>query len=279
MNSGRSSIRSGLAERALQQAVAALHAGHADQAEWLAAEAVRANPSDARAQHVLGHALLLQGRAEEAIGPLEQAARRIRDPAVETQLAVALRQSGRDEEALARLTRAVKRRPPFPPAYLELGNLLAALGRSDEAIEVLQQAVAIAPRMGEASVQLGFVHAARGQSDQAREWLLRGLAEQPRDPDALFVLAQLTQAKCDFSGAAELYRRVLALAPDDAASRLGLGVCLLELGQTAAAFEHISAAANSSARMFGEALTALAAAGHGRFWLRPSDAARTLKQG
>lgn len=265
------------AERALHQAVMALQAGQADQAEWLAAEAVKADPANARAQHLLGHARLLRGRVQEAIEPLEQAVRRGHDPAAETQLAMALRQAGREDDALDRLARAVRRKPPFPPAFLELGNLLAARDRADEAIDVLQRALAIAPRMGELSIQLGFLYAARNDGAEAREWLRRGLADAPRDADALFLLARLTQSACDFAGAAAIYKRLLALTPNDAAARLGLGACLLELGENDAAFAQVGAAANANPKMFGETLVALAACGRGRFWLKPSDAAKALK--
>jgi len=267
----------GAGERALQQALAALQAGLADQAEWLAAEAVRTNPSDARAQHLLGHVRLLRGRPADAVEPLEQAVRRSHDPAAETQLAIALRQSGRAEDALERLERAVKRKPPFPPAFLELGNLLAELKREDEAIAVLERGLAIAPRMGELSAQLGFIHAARNATAKAKELLARAIAEAPRDVDALFMLARLKQGECDFAAAAELYQRMLALTPGDAAARLGLGACLLELGQSEAAFAAMGEAARAGGKMFGETLTALATSGHGRFWLKPSEAAKALK--
>ena len=265
------------AERALQQAMIALQAGHFDQAEWLAAEAARANPADARAQHLLGHARLLRGRAEEAVAPLELAVRRSHDPAAETQLAMALRQSGREQDALDRLNRATKRKPPFPPAFLELGNLLAALGRVDEAVDVLERAVQIAPRMGELSIQLGFIEHARGNVEKSIEMLTRGLAAAPKDADGLYLLARILQSRREFERAAETYHRIVAMAPQDAGARIGLGVCLSELGRQEAALEHLRAASRTSPRMFGEAVVALADAGRGRFWLRPSDAARALR--
>lgn len=269
---------SGAAEQTLQQAMAALQAGRPDAAEWLAAGVVKSSPADPRAQHLLGYALLVQGRAAEAIAPLEQAARRTHDPAIETQLAMALRQAGRTEEALERLARASKRRPPFPPAFLEYGNLLAALGRNDEAIGVLEHGLELAPRMGQLAIQIGFIHAARNERAEARAMLVRGLADAPDDTDGLFQLARMLQNECDFAQAAETYRRLLAIAPHDAAARVGLGACLLELGETDAAFDSLQVAAGASAKIYGEIVTAIAASGRGRFWLRPSDAARALKR-
>ncbi len=125
--------------------------------------------------------------------------------------------------------------------------------------------------MGELSIQLGFLYAARNDGAEARAWLTRGLADAPRDTDALFLLARLTQSACDFAGAAAIYRRLLALTPNDAAARLGLGACLLELGEDDAGLAQAGAAANAGSKMFGETLVALAACGRGRFWLKPSD--------
>lgn len=266
------------AEQTLQQAMAALQSGRPDEAEWLAGSVLKSNAGDPRALHVLGYALLLQGRAQDAIAPLEQVARRTHDPAIETQLAMALRQAGRTEEALERLARASKRRPPFSPAFLEYGNLLAALGRNDEAIGVLKHGLELAPRMGQLAIQIGFIHAARNERAEARAMLVRGLADAPGDTDGLFQLARMLQNECDFAQAAEIYRRLLAIAPHDAAARVGLGACLLELGETDAAFDSLQVAAGASAKIYGEIVTAVAASGRGRFWLRPSDAARALKR-
>jgi Flp pilus assembly protein TadD len=159
-----------------------------------------------------------------------------------------------------------------------MANLLASLDRGDEAIAVLTRALEIAPRMGELSIQLGFIHHQRGDDAKARELIARGIPLAAPDPDALFMLARLTQNECNFAGAAELYKRLLALTPNDAAARIGLGACLLELKQDEAALREIGAAASTGEKMFGESLSALVSSGRGRFWLRPSLAAKALKK-
>src|SRR5205823_6875507 len=55
---------------------------------------------------------------------LQQAARSSMDPAIETHLAVALRNTGQSAAALAALEQATTRQPPFTPAFVELGTLL-----------------------------------------------------------------------------------------------------------------------------------------------------------
>jgi tetratricopeptide (TPR) repeat protein len=261
----------------LQGAAAAIQAGRPLEAERLAADVLKANAGSLPAMQLLGTALLMQGRGKDAIAPLERAARQSRDAESETRLATALRQAGREEEARERLERAVKRKPPFPPAFIELANVLYVLNRQDEATEILQQGLAVAPDFPDLSLQLGRLYATRGKNTQARAAFARAVALAPGHPDALFALARALQAERDFAQAAETYRRMLAATPKDAAGQIGLGICLIELGRNEEALDHLRAASRANAKMFGEAVAALVDAGRGRFWLRPSDAARALR--
>jgi Flp pilus assembly protein TadD len=262
---------------ALQSAGAAIQAGRLREAEHIAADVLKGNAGSLPALQLLGTALLMQGRGKEAIAPLERAARQSRDSATETRLAMALRQAGREDEARERLERALKRKPPFPPAFLELGNLLAALERCDEAIDILHQGLAVAPNFPDLLMELGRVYSVCGKNAEARVAFARSVALAPGNPDALYALARAFQAERDFTQAAETYRRLLASAPKDAAARIGLGICLAELGRGGEALDHLRTASGASTKMFGEAVGALVDAGKGRFWIRPSDAARALK--
>lgn len=267
----------GPSDHALQSAVAAIQAGRPMEAEYIAADMLKNNAGSVPAMRLLGTALLMQGRGKEAIAPLERAVRQSRDAETETWLAMALRQASRDEEARERLEHAVKRKPPFPPAFLELAKLLLALDRHDDAIAVLQQGLAIAPNFVDMLIQLGQVYAARGRHIDARAAFTRAVALAPQDPDALFALARACEAEHDFAQAAETHRRVLAAKPSDAAAQIGLGACLIELGRTEEGLDHLRMASRTSAKTFGEAISVLVECGRGRFWLRRSDAARALR--
>lgn len=264
-------------EQTLQRAAFALQNRRPQEAEWIAAEALKSNPSEPRLLQMAGYALLIQGKPKDAIAPLEQAARRAHDPAVETQLAIALKQAGRAEEALERLRRAIKRRPPFPPAFFELGQQLSALERYDEAIEVLKGGLALMPQVAELSAQLGYILMNRNDRAGARATFTRAIELAPRHVDALYGLARAMQRDGDYAPAAETYRRLLAIKPDEAAARIGLGACLLELGQQDAAMDSLRQASHIAPQMFGQTLTALSASARGRFWLRVSDAEKAVK--
>jgi hypothetical protein len=73
-----------------------------------------------------------------------------------------------------------------------------------------------------------------------------------------------------------MFRRALAMKPE-AGARIALGLCLLELCETDAALDCFRAAMRESPQSFGQAVAALAGSAHGRFWLRPSDAARFMR--
>src|SRR4029077_2669544 len=107
----------------LQQAVFALNAKRPQEAQRIAEQILKADPQRAQALRILGGALLMQDRAADAVASLEDAARALRDPEIDTLLAIALRRIGRTEDALSRLKRAIKRRPPFGAAFHELGFL------------------------------------------------------------------------------------------------------------------------------------------------------------
>ncbi|MBX3484195.1 tetratricopeptide repeat protein [Phenylobacterium sp.] len=264
-------------EAALDGAAEALRAGRLDEAERLAAHVLKSRRADARAAQVLGQALLLQGRPAEAaraIGPL---ARRSADPVLETLLARALDDSGQGDAALAQLRQATTRRPAYPLAFLELGDTLGRAGRLDEGAAVFEDGLALAPDALVLKVGLGFLRLQADDRAAARRLFAEVRAADPARPDAMIGLARAAALDGAFAEAADLYRLVLARQPRDAQSRIGLGKCLLELGDRAAGEAALREAARLGPDAAGAAVNALAAVPHGRAFLRPSDAERFLK--
>jgi tetratricopeptide (TPR) repeat protein len=270
------SDRPGTVQEALERAVLALRAQRLGEAEGLAAGVLRSNRGHVLAAQVLGQALLLQNRAKEALGPLSQAARLSGDPAIETLLARALTDLRRENEALERLRQAVARRPPYPLAFLELGDQLRQLGRFDEAKGVFEDGIALAPDAVGLFVGLGYVHLNRNDRVAARRLFLQARAAAPQRHDAQIALAGVMVQDGDYAAAAEVYRQALHSRPDDAPARIGLAKCLLEMGERAAGEATLRSATQSGAQMAGPAISALASTSHGRFFLRPSAAAKFL---
>jgi tetratricopeptide (TPR) repeat protein len=262
---------------AIQRAVFALSQQRPDEAQRIAEDVLKADPRHAQALYVVGCALLMQGRAQDAIKPLEDAARGRHDPAIDTQLAIALRQAGRPEDAFVRLKRATKRKPPYAAAYHELGRLLVAMGSYDEAIDALNCGLEVAPMMPQLSIQLGYALLSRRRCTDAKAAFGRALEITPGSTDALFGMAKAHRELGENDAAAEYFRRSLTTNSDDQAAWLGLGHCLLELGQSDAGLECFRIAARGDPRHYGSALTSLVASARGRFWLKPSTAVRLLR--
>jgi Flp pilus assembly protein TadD len=261
----------------LESAVLALRMQRPQEAERLAAGVLKSNRGNVLAAQVLGRALLMQNRAAEAIVPLERAMRRGDDPAIETELAIALAAVGRPEEALDQLRRTTARQPPFPPAFLEYGGQLAKIGRLEESIAVLESGLALAPDMVDLRMELGFVHLKRNDRAKARALFLQVLTAAPERTDVLPALAKVMALDGEYAAAAELFRRALGLRPDDAVTRNNLAACLLEMGDRDGGEAMLRAAMRSGSQTAGLAITSLAAASHGRFFLRPSAVAKFLR--
>jgi tetratricopeptide (TPR) repeat protein len=264
-------------EEALRRAMIALNSGHPADAERIAADVLKANRRNVLALQVLANALLLQNRIADAIAPLEVAARGSHDPQIETMLGIVLRQAGRIEDALSWLKRAVKRRPPHAQAFYEFGCLLSFLNRDEEAVEAFNRGLDVAPPMPQLSVQLGYVQLRRKRHAEAKTAFGRALANAAGSPEALFGLARVHQAVGDNAAAAGYFRQCLTSRPNDADMWLQLGYCLLELGDREAGLECFRTATRGDPQSHGNALSALVKSGHGRFWLKPSEAAQYFR--
>jgi tetratricopeptide (TPR) repeat protein len=261
-------------ESDLQWAIGALNHGRPDDAERFARNILARLPQHARALYVLGCALLQQNRAAEAIAPLERAARALQEAPVETQLGIALHRVGRVDDALLRLTRATKRRPVHAEAFHELGFVLYSANRSDEAVTAIERGLQVVPASVELMILLGVVHQSRRDHAAGKAAFARALATAPDHPGAHYGLGTILADETDYAQAAEHLRRAVASDAADVQARLKLGVCLLELGRTDEALEHLRAAVRLDRSLYHTALTLISCAGRGRFWLRPSDAAK-----
>jgi tetratricopeptide (TPR) repeat protein len=263
--------------QAVEKAILALQMQRFNEAERLASDVLKSNRGNILAAQVLGRALLMQNRPDEAIDPLQKAALRSNDPEIETLLAVVLAAAGRDDQALDQLRQTTARRPPFQPAFLELASQLRKVGRFDESIAVLEGGLALTLDAVDMRMGLGYLHLERNDRVKARALFLRVRTEEPGRHEALVALAKVMAVDGEYAAAADLYRHALGLQPEDTMTRVNLGKCLLEMGERDAGEAALRAATRGSAQLAGRALTALAAAPHGRFFLRPSAAAKFLR--
>lgn len=268
--------RPGSIDEALRAAALALRTQRAPDAERLIREVLKSDARNALAAKMLGQALLMQGRPHQAVDPLRAATRGAGDPETETLLGRALAGAGRAKDALEPLRRAISRRPPFPLAFLELGGLLRRLGRPDEAATVLERGLALIPDAAILRIDLAHLRLQFNDRAAARALFAEVHAAAPQRSDAVIGLAEVMAMDGDYASAAEHFRYALTLRPDEPTIRLGLGRCLLELGEREAGEAALRAATQAAPTLSWEAVKALSATPHGRAFLRPSSALRYL---
>jgi len=261
---------------ALERAGLALRMNQPGEAERLASEILKAERSNVMAASLLGQALLAQNRAEEAVSPLEKAARRSGDPSLETLFAIALASSGHDEDALVQLRKTTARRPIFPPAFRELAARLSKRGEIEAAIKVLEECLAQSGNIAELQLDLATLYLGRNARGKARAVLTEALAAAPGRPDIVALLARIMLLDGEYAAAADAYRHVLAVRPDDAATRADFAVCLMEMGEREAGEANLRAATRGRPDMVYRAVGSLAAPAHGRLFLRPSAVVKFL---
>ena len=264
-------------DSALRVGWAAVDAQRPDEAERIARAVLSGHPQHLGALHLLGVALLIQKRPREAVGPLTEAARNSTDPRLETHYALALRDVGRNDEAITWLERAISRRPIFAPAFHELGLVLCGLRRYDEAEAVLKQGTELAPSVSDLWVELGGVYICKVDPANAKVAFARALVLVPAYVRALhgFGTALLLEGECE--RAADQFRDVLAHRADHLRARIDLAHCLLELGQFEAGVAELRTIVRVAPKCYGNALKMLASSRRGRLWLRPSAAAAFLQ--
>jgi tetratricopeptide (TPR) repeat protein len=222
--------------------------------------------------------MMLQNRAAEAVPVLEQAARHGDNPAVETQFADALIATGRRDQALAQLRQTMTRRPAFLPCFIMYARYVSEAGGYADAIAALEQGLVVLPGAWELQNELALVQIKTNDRAAARAVLTRALAAAPQHPFLLMTLGQVLYLDGDYAGAADAYRRALAANPGDVAAQENLGLCHLEMGKRDAGEAELRAAVRAAPQMAGHAISALAMASHGRFFLRLGAAMDFLRK-
>jgi 4-amino-4-deoxy-L-arabinose transferase-like glycosyltransferase/Flp pilus assembly protein TadD len=182
----------GRAEERMRMAEYEADRGDVDATDrWLdLARDLRPGIPEARAEYVVGRALLAAGRPADALPHLQHAiAEHVGVPLAGYDLAVALQQTG-DIAGAVRVMRALKP-PPNSSAvvFMQLGRKAAELNAPDAAEPFLRRAVAVAPDLPAAHQLLGIDLIALGREGEAAAEFNAVIGRQPRNADALALLA------------------------------------------------------------------------------------------
>lgn len=180
--------------------------GEIDQAIAHIRAALRTDSSNIDYQFILGSSLVLAGRNEDAIPPLQQVLEnRPWQPGVHYNLGQALLRLGRIEEGqrylvladsvqprnaeVRRLEIIAERRPDLPERWMQLGDAYRNASRYDDAIRAYQFVLRVRPDDAEIWFRLAQSYVHTGNVSGARRALARVTALQP-DHEGAAVLAE-----------------------------------------------------------------------------------------
>lgn len=209
---------------------------------------------------VLGHALMNQGRLDEAESSQRFALQLDPDNSeMEEDLASVLAMKGQLNEAVSHLLRAIRLEPGRPLPYKKLGRALLSLGRDEEADEMFKAYLERDPR--KRLVAQAIEHLKQGRKSDGEKMLREALREDPNNVDAMRYLASfMLNEKQTLEDAEALLRRATELTPDYLEVWMLLGAVLLENSRPSAAipvFEHATQLAPEMAETWGRLAQAL----------------------
>lgn len=217
-------------------------------------KAVRADPTWAEAQNLLGFALGQSGDLQTAIDHLRKSV--ALDPSLATaryNLGVALWYAGQQPDSLTELRTATRLDPAFAEAHSFLGMTSEQNGQLDDARQYLQRAISVNPDLLGTRVDLGIVLLKKSQSEAAFEqfqWVVnKESTEQIPDTELAVDAVQawikqhaddafahdtlgllLGKAGSDSQVVIEQFRKAIQLRPAFAEAHNHLGLALIQTG-------------------------------------------------
>jgi tetratricopeptide (TPR) repeat protein/mono/diheme cytochrome c family protein len=181
------------------------------------------DPDDVEAHGRLGHLLVGEGRASEAIPHLEAARRRRPDAwGVLHNLGVAQTALGKYPEAVTSFRTALARNDSYAPTHQSLATTLALLGRFDESVVHYEAALALRPDDADAHNNVAVLLARLGRTEAAEAHYRAALRLRPDDVKTRTNFAAMLSRLGRDDDATEQLQVVLRLRPNDSAATAAL---------------------------------------------------------
>jgi Tfp pilus assembly protein PilF len=210
------------------------------EAESAAREALKRDPDNAFALMIAGRAEMEQGRYADAIAHYRRYAGRVPASAdAHHWIAVCLSRANDVAAALKEEDAALALDARHAEAHALRGGLLARSGRIDEAVSALQRAVEAAPGNVGFQIGLGRLLISARRLDEAQTVISAALSGQTTNPDARAAFGSLLVARGDFASACSEFERSLSVRPEADDVRLDYADALVRAGrQTQATTEY-----------------------------------------
>jgi protein O-mannosyl-transferase len=201
--------------------------GYWQDSETLFRHALAVSENNFIAHNNLAVALVEKGRIDEAI-PHYQAAIRLEPGWVDGQynLGVALENKGLVDEAIRQYQAVIRLKSDYAPAYNNLGNLLEGKGETGAAVGQYQAALRLKPDYTKAHYNLGSAFYNQGRVDDAVREYQEAIRLNPDDAEARDNLGIALAKQGRMDEAIAEFQAAVRLRPDDVRARDNLAHAL-----------------------------------------------------
>jgi tetratricopeptide (TPR) repeat protein len=234
-------------EKQFAKALREHQSGRVGEAEIHYREILRKQENHTGALYYLALLLNETGRRQEAIECMARAVRaRPADAVLQNNYGNFLRDAGRPEEAIRAYREAARIDPGYANAFFNLGLCLQQMGRIEDARTAFETAVALAPRDGHAWDVLGTLLIEQGEAEKALTCFERAVDLERNDPRVAYNHAGCLRTLNRIDESASEYRRAVALKPDYAEANYNLALVEKLRGDESAAEAAFRAALRSN---------------------------------
>jgi tetratricopeptide (TPR) repeat protein len=160
----------------------------------------------------------------------------------ENNLATALQEQKRYDEAIVHHERAIAVEPDYAPAYNNLGATLRAAGRLDDAIARYRKALELQPDFASASYNLANALLEQGKAGDSVDSFRRSLQANPNSVEAHNNLGTALAGRGDIAEAIAEFRAALAIDDRSVHAHRNLGNMLYDRGERAEGLAHLERA-------------------------------------
>jgi len=208
----------------IDQAIELIGAGRVAECEQYLRSCLSRSPDDVDALHYLGLLCHQSGRMDEAVALIGKAVELAPGAAfLHANFAEALRVSGNLDAALVHARDAVRLDPSHPNFQFNLAKVLEGNGRLVEALDAARRALALRPDWVEALSLNASICFGLDRLDQALDLVRRASALRPDDHPLFILLMRYRAWVCDWVGRSQDVARLAAVLehwvahPEDAA--------------------------------------------------------------
>ena len=186
--------------------------------------AIKLDKDYAQAHLELGRALLVQGKAEDALASIRRALELDGTEAeAHSALGVGLLATGDLENAVVALVKAAELEPKSAARHSNAGTALVAAGRLADGIKAYEMALRLAPKDPGTLSDLGTALLASNEIDKAVEILTKAKSLSPKNPAILSNLGYAMRIKGDLKAAEAQFRAALELDDKLVSAWINLG--------------------------------------------------------